>query len=272
MPEAVYGDWSAEREKIPSGFLQPTAHLNNVHRFGPAQLAQIRRAYYACITELDTMLGRLFARLRELNLLHNTWIVFTSDHGEMLGDHGMGGKTTFLEPAAHIPLIIRPAGEWDQEPRRGTTCDELATLQDILPTCLKLGRVETPAPAADYGLDLLAAAAGEATRPRFIGHCGQQFGVIEDFWKYTCTTAGEGELLFDLSTDPQEKVNLAPAQPGRCAAMRKALEAELATVQSPALDTDGRLALTPSIPPEDVRRWTAWPGFHFNTTPSDLLH
>ena len=273
VPPAVTGDWSADPTAIPSGFLQPTAQLNNVHRFSTAQLDQIRRAYYACITEIDTNLGRLFTALREQDLLGNTLILFTSDHGEMLGDHRMGGKSTFLEPSAHVPLVVRPPGEWDRDPTRGTVCDRLATLQDILPTCLGAAGIDTPLPPEVGGHDLRALAAGTADRPRFFGQCNHLFGAIDGHWKYTCTTAGPGgELLFNLADDPMETRNLAAAEPARCRTMRGDLEAELAAAGSPALDAAGRLAPTPGLSPDDVRRWTAWPGFHSNGSVTDLLH
>ena len=272
MPEPALGDWSADWQNIPPGFLEPTAHLNNAFRFTPDQLARIRRAYYACITELDVCLGRLFAAMRERNLLRDTLIIFTSDHGEMLGDHGMGGKTVFLEPSTHVPLLIRPPGEWDNEPMRGTVCDRLATLQDILPTCLSAAGLSTPLPRDADGHDLLAIAAGQDGRARFFGQCGSQFGVVEGDWKYVFTSAGGGELLFNLGQDPRETLNLAPSEPARCRELRAALESELAAAGSPDLDASGHLKIAPARPLKDVRRWSAWPGFHGNNTVTDLLH
>lgn len=269
MPAAVKGDWSADFDAIPVGFRQPTAHLNNAHRFSPAQLALIRRAYYACITEVDTTLGRLFAALRERELLPRTLIIFTSDHGDMLGDHGLGGKSLFLEPSAHVPFLIRPPGEWDQDPRRGTVDDRLVTLTDILPTCLQAAGIDEHLPPDTNGIDLLNPA---AQRSIFYGQCGTNYVVIEGHWKYTCTTLGEGQLLFDLHNDPMETHNLAHTHPDRCADMKQKLEAELARSNSPALAADGTLSTHPAPRMEDIRRWTAWPGFHSNTSNTDLLH
>lgn len=110
VPAPVRGDWSAMLDDVPPGFLASSFHLNMCHRFSDDLIADIRRAYYACITQIDYNLGMLFARLRELDLLENTWIMFTSDHGEMLGDHRMGAKSVGMEGSAHIPMLVKPPG------------------------------------------------------------------------------------------------------------------------------------------------------------------
>ena len=76
--------------------------------FGKEQRAASKRAYYACITQIDYALGRIFGCLRENDLFKNTWIIFTADHGEMLGDHHMSQKNLFFEGSAHVPLLIMP--------------------------------------------------------------------------------------------------------------------------------------------------------------------
>ncbi len=97
----------------------------------------------------------------------------------MLGDHGMGGKSNFLEGSAHIPLLVRPPGEWDQDHRRGTTCDSLACLRDILPTCLEAVGAPDRLPATADGLSLLAQARGDHTRIRLHGQCLHQFMTLD---------------------------------------------------------------------------------------------
>ncbi len=80
LPKPVLGDWSQDVSHIPTGFLNPTWLLNGVDRLGEQVIQQIRRAYYACITQIDYNLGYLFSRLRELNLLDKTLLVFSADH------------------------------------------------------------------------------------------------------------------------------------------------------------------------------------------------
>lgn len=258
VPAPVTGDWSEDAASISAGFFESTAQLNNVHRFSPEQLALIRRAHNAYITELDVALGRLFTALRETGLLRDTLIVFTSDHGEMLGDHRMGAKSSLFEPSAHVPFLVRPPGEWDEDPRRGTVDDRLATLADILPTCLAAAGIEGPLPEGADGRDLLAADA--PPRKRIFGQCNRQFGVIEGNWKYVFTSAGPAELLFDLGSDPMETHNLSRTEPHRCRAMREALEAELAAAGSPALTASGEIATVPARLAEDIRSWGSLAG------------
>ena len=83
----------------------------------------------------------MIGALKEEGILDDTIIVFTSDHGEMLFDHGMVGKRTFYENSTHVPLIFsgKPFSEM-----RGNTDDRIACLEDIMPTLLKLCEIEVP--------------------------------------------------------------------------------------------------------------------------------
>ena len=88
------------------------------------------------IKQIDDQLGRLFAFMAERGLLEHTLIVFTSDHGDYLGDHWMGEKDLFHEPSVKIPLIIcDPSAEADAT--RGTVCDALVEAIDLAPTFLE---------------------------------------------------------------------------------------------------------------------------------------
>ncbi len=150
LPPAVKGDWSAKWDAISPTLRRPTVHLSGCHRFGPQQWRDSRRAYYATITQIDCAIGLLLGRLRELGLLRNTWIVFSSDHGEMLGDHGLGAKATSLEAAARVPMLIRPPdtkAEFDA--MRGSVSHELVCLADIMPTCLALAGIDAIDPFAE---------------------------------------------------------------------------------------------------------------------------
>ncbi len=282
MPEVVLGDWSADPAGIHPSLAEPTWKLNNAQRFSPSQIQQIRRAYYACITEVDYALGRLFAELRERGLLHNTMIVFASDHGEMLGDHNLGAKSLFLEPAAHVPLIIRPPGEDDNDPRRGTVCNQIVGLQDILPTVLNAAGCGEQIPPDVPGIDLLAAAAAEGAvtgahgRQQFFGQCAHRFMHLNGDWKYLYSAAGGHRMLFNLAQDPMERDDLAGEEPQRCESMHAELVAALGETPggAPYFGSAAVEGSAPGAAPvlEDVRRFHAWPGFHSNPSETDLLH
>ena len=209
MPDPVMGDWSAHMDTAPLGFYKPTFQLNNIWRMSKAQKKQIKRAYYACISQIDYNLGLLFARMRELNLLENTWIIFTSDHGDLLGDHNMCAKTNFLEGSSHIPLLIKPPAEFGSSDTRyaGLQCGKITTLADIMPTILSICGISFP--EGLDGNDLLRYIEDENEKD-FYGNCEDKYFVFMDKqFKYMWTWYGGEELLFDLKHDPLEQHNLA---------------------------------------------------------------
>src|SRR5262249_6822796 len=74
------------------------------------QAREVKRFLYAGITLIDDQVGEILAALKRRGMLENTWVVYTSDHGEMAGDHRLIGKVVFYEPSVNIPLLVRPAG------------------------------------------------------------------------------------------------------------------------------------------------------------------
>jgi len=255
---------------IPQGFLAPTYCLNNAYRMSESQLQDVKRAYFACITQIDYQLGLLFARLREMNLLENTWIVFTSDHGEMLGDHHMSAKTVFLEGSAHVPLIIRPPhSSWQRHARAGERVETLCQLADVMPSILAMAGLDNP--GVTDGVDLMNLPAQGADRPFFGACAGQQYAILQDRIKYCFATAGGGELLFDLRQDPCELHNLIgdPSCREVLQSLRAALVAKLAQFEPERLK-DGRIRCdAPIAGPRDVSKW---PGYHSIGVPTDVLH
>ena len=275
----VYGDWSEELETMPQGFLAASYTLNATHRMSEDQLRNMKRAYYACITQVDYELGLLFARMREMDLLENTWIIFTSDHGEMLGDHHMGAKTVFLEGSAHIPLIIRPPStDVDRvchtnagRGHRGICVDHLVQLTDILPTVLSVAGIDVP--SGVDGVNMLDLPVNRAEDKRiFIGECADhQFAVMDNRYKYTVTAFGLQELLFDLQNDSLERQNLADMPEFKSIRNRlhKPLIEHLQTHRSRAVSGGELVDLGIIRSAGDMYRW---PGFHSLSVDSDVLH
>jgi arylsulfatase A-like enzyme len=253
---------------MPQGFLLWSWKINGCDRFDAHTVRDIRRAYYACITQIDYALGRLFARLRELNLLDNTMIIFTSDHGEMLGDHHMGGKSVFFEGSAHVPMLVVPASAQGREALRGTTCDALVTLADLYPTCLAAAGVRR---AAD-GHNLLRTARGRVPRKAVLGVCGDgDFALVAGQYKYVYCARGGAELLFDLGEDPYEQRDLIAARSHVRVHtdLRRELVRRLRTVHPPVL-RNGDLPRVPVPAAREMRN--RWPGFVSFCRPHDVLH
>lgn len=168
----------------------------------------MRRAYYALVSYIDDKVGELLDTLAETGHADDTVVIFTSDHGDMLGERGMVQKRTFYEWSARVPLIIGggpvPAG--------GATVPEPVSLIDIVPTLCELVGVE---PIRVDGRSLLPALGGEPLErgPVFVEYHSE--GVYAPCWlrrdgdlKYVYVH-GAGEQLFDVRADPDELVDLA---------------------------------------------------------------
>ena len=272
VPMPVTGDWSQRPEDVPPAFMQGTWHLNQCDRFDNELIRAARRAYYACITQIDYNLGLLFARMRELDLFENTLILFTSDHGDMMGDHHMGAKMNFFEGSAHIPMLVRGPRELIPEALCGTTCDGLANPADVYTTAMAAAGVEIPERWPVDGLDLLAMARGEAERPRLHGQCMNSHAVLEGHYKYMFHEAGGTEMLFDLDTDPMERNELIRA--GGHADVLERMRGRLVERLGPdhAAVQDGALVATAPEPEERAVRARSWPGYHSIGVPADVLH
>ncbi len=112
--------------------------------------------YYAMTDWVDDCLGRILAALERAGLAQNTIVVFSSDHGEMLGSHGMRGKMVFYEESVRIPFLVR----WPARIQPGTTSDACISAVDFLPTLL--GLMDVPAPDNVQGMNLSHCALGKA--------------------------------------------------------------------------------------------------------------
>ncbi len=190
------------------------------------QVRQLRAAYYGLISEVDAQIGRLMEFLKRRGLYDNTLILFTSDHGEQLGEHWMFAKYSYYEPTYAIPLIIR-----DPRPTaaRGTEVEAFSEAIDIMPTILEW--IGAPVPPQCDGRSLLPYLAGrEPPAPRAEVHWSFDFrnfaeksgepvlgltsetssmlGLRDERYKYV-HFAGLPPVFFDLREDPDEFHNLA---------------------------------------------------------------
>ncbi len=171
---------------------------------------EVRRAYAALVSHVDQQIGRILDRLDELGLTDDTLVIFTSDHGEHLGDHGQVQKgPPGLESCARVPLIV--AGPGHMQPARH---DELIELVDVLPTILDACGVQTPPEVQGRSFWPLVSGAGDYA-PRSSAYCefrregGLATRTIRTGrFRYAAAQDGR-QWLFDLQRDPGELVNLA---------------------------------------------------------------
>ena len=269
LPAPVTGDWSETVEDTPQGFLAGAYENTNMHLLGKEQRLASRRAYYACITQIDYQLGRIFGALRELDLLKNTWVIFTSDHGEMLGDHHMSQKNLFFEGSAHVPLLIMPP-QGRQLPHN-CVVDAPADLADLYPTILAMAGISSPVPVT--GQNLLKPDSLSRDRIFFGNSLNRNFCVMERRIKLVYSAVGDHCLLFDLKKDPMEQHDLSqdPAYQEIREHLWKLLLEHTAAHTPEALTESGSFKTyeAPRFPGDMPGRWF---GFHYHDYSVDTFH
>ena len=280
IPRPLEGDWmSDERSPHPFNRQRQSWSLDRLHW---DIIREARAAYYGLITQIDYNIGRILAALMDMRLFDDTMILYTSDHGEYLGDFRTGSKLFFHEPSAHIPMLIRLPRSEDGG-LHGSACDALATHADILPTCVAAAG-GTP-PADCDGMDLVAVARGQ-TPPRDYLQAGLAskplafLALTDGRWKYMYYPEGPTEQLFDLQSDPHESRDLAGV--AEFADTKRRLREELTRRQSQAtvalkgglkLCENGKLAeFAPLGDSVRDRRNKSWPGYHTDEHPWDVRH
>ncbi|HUW55220.1 MAG TPA: sulfatase-like hydrolase/transferase [Planctomycetota bacterium] len=173
------------------------------------RLKRIKACYTAQVSHVDEQVGRILGALDELGLSDNTLVIFTADHGEMLGDHTACQKSCSYEGAWGIPMILR----WPKVIGAGERSRAFATLLDVLPTCLdacalRAPAFEVPLPGSSLidGREVdrreYVFAEENARESRFLA-------VRDDRWKLTYWFRDGFTELWDLENDPNEFHNLA---------------------------------------------------------------
>ena len=222
MPLPYYGE--RPLATLPAPSWRERARMDGAQE-DPERLRRLKALYYGQISHIDDAAGRILAELERLGMAENTVIFFTSDHGEMLGDHGLGHKSVPYEPSTHVPFLLR----WPGKTEAGRVRNDLVSLTDIFPTILDgLGlRYPVAAAPAPSGLSLVSAEGGGCAQPRsaFVSEYGADanrwMSVRTQTHKFNFWAMGGREELFDLQADPQEKVNLVPSNKALAASMRE---------------------------------------------------
>jgi len=205
LPGPWIGDWV---EPCDKDTLLTNAFEGRIEK---GALRRATEAYYASITYIDRQIGKLTAYLMRNRLWNNTVILFTSDHGELLGDHHLFRKGPALQGSAHIPFIVKPVERMKQQ-----RIQNPVSLCDIMPTFLEWAGIEPAYPTdGDSLLPLLRGQCwsrtyiyGENYRDLPFYKAGWAF-VVDGRYKYIWDSLRGRELLFDLKNDPHELTNLA---------------------------------------------------------------
>ena len=203
------------------------------------QAREVKQGYYAAISFVDAQIGRVLGALDRLKLWDNTVVVFWSDHGYHLGEHGLWMKQSLFENSARVPFIIVAPGAKGN----GTASARPVELVDIYPTLAELAGLKPPANLAGASLKPLLAdpqakwekpAFTQVWRGTFPGH-----SVRTERHRYTEWDHGkQGAQLYDYQTDPQEFHNLAsdPAHAKVVAELKALLEKNWKTEYRPTAE------------------------------------
>ena len=220
------------RPPVPDEISRRLRHTASIGQATSEERRRWRAAYYGNITLIDEWIGRILDVLERRDLLRNTWIVFISDHGEQLGDHGLWGKTVFYQGSVHVPLIVRPP-----DGIAGWQDDGLTEQIDISATLLDIAG----APALDASL-------GRSLVPRLLRRDvpGKDFVLSELFGQTMLLTGTDKFVLpvtggavsqhFDLTEDPNELNNLVDGKSSSRPALRTCLEPLWELVNDEALN------------------------------------
>ena len=220
IPERFYRMYNLENiypPELPGGWppeLHPVqAATNRYNKFDLApfpegNIRRARAAYYGMITMLDEWVGRILTSLEKSGRAGNTVVIFTSDHGEMLGEHGMWFKGCPYDPAARVPLIIAGPGF------ESNTIAAPVSHVDLAATILELAGLE-PFPGLRGRSVMPLVQGAETGEDRWTyselnneGNITGSFWVRKGDWKYVYFV-GYQPLLFNLKDDPGEFANLA---------------------------------------------------------------
>jgi arylsulfatase A-like enzyme len=186
--------------------------------FTSAHKRKIRAHYAALVKQIDDKVGEIIQTLKDTDRWDNTIVIFCSDHGDYLGDHGLIGKGTFFESSIKVPLIVRIPGMDESRIH-----DRPASIEDITATLLHFGGCEVPGyadsrPLADLDID------GTTARDCVFGVLSGGSMIYDGTWKLARYNNGWGSF-FNIQDDPAEQHNRID-DPG-CQAIREQLDAEL---------------------------------------------
>jgi arylsulfatase A-like enzyme len=227
-PEPYYSMYPAEEMQPPvsiaddmenSPYGTANGRLANPEYSDPENIKYMISNYFGLVKEIDDWVGKILEKLDEHGLTENTLVIFTSDHGEMLGSHGMREKNVFYEESAHIPLLMKLPGEIN----KNSEVEAYVSLIDLFPSImdyLDLGEHRSDGKSLrglingtdnDHGSYVV-------TEWDYRGDISPNYMIVKEGWKlmvpYT-VSSNVINALYDLNTDPHEMDNLLGNNPNR---------------------------------------------------------
>lgn len=204
LPEQHKNDW----DDIPaSGISRDNTKNNGIDRY-PDNQKRMWQHYYAAVSFVDAQVGRVMNELERLGLRESTLVIFTSDHGYHLGEHGFWKKSNLHEESQRVPLIISAPG------MKPGVSHSLTELVDIYPTILDFLKVKTPEYCEGLSLKPLLENPSTTLRDHALSYQIipndniERFALRANDWAYMVYENGEEEL-YDMQRDPKQFTNLA---------------------------------------------------------------
>ena len=190
-----------------------------------AEILSARTAYWALVTRMDIMIGEILTALRKNDLAENTLIIYSSDHGDQVGEHGLWMKRTFYEGSVKVPAIL----SWPGALPEGVQCDRVLSSLDLNATMLAaLGAPPLPNARGRSVLELVRHPDTEWEDLVFSEYCTYEDClhrmIRRDEWKLNYYH-GQEPQLFNLADDPDELLDR--AQDASCQEIRERLTAEV---------------------------------------------
>lgn len=203
VDEPFIGDWAEDAQSLPYAL---KLHMDKRSPLDPTGTRLARMGFYAQCTYIDHQMRLLIGTLSEEGLLDDTIILFTSDHGDMLGNHDLWAKPTMHEWSSRVPMILMPTAAYDRTGHHQVD-DRLVALRDVMPTLLDLAGIPIPKTVEGHSLlsnycrDHLYCEHWEDDRAMRMMRTGQH--------KLIWYPVGNRIQLFDLEADPHEMRDLA---------------------------------------------------------------
>ncbi len=245
IPPASVGDWAAK-------YAPRSDDSNSIWHgdMGADQVRTSRQGYYGNITFIDEKIGEILAALEKRGMLENTLIVFTADHGDMMGDHHMWRKTYAYQGSANVPMIVRwPKGTLSEN--RGRVLDQPVELRDIFPTFMDAAGAAGAETLDGKSMLTLVENSDAEWRPyidlehdRCYSPLNHWTAVTDGRSKFIFHCETGEEQFFDLDADPGETKDRAqdPAYADRVAKWRQYMVDHLSERGEPFVK-DGKLAI-----------------------------
>jgi arylsulfatase A-like enzyme len=203
ISDPVKGDWT--EDDMPAMYHNREAAFN-WDELTPEIIKESRRRYYGQISQIDYHLGRLFGSLKSHGVDDDTAIIFTADHGENLGDHGLFAKHCFLESSAKVPMIVRPPAN-DKRYDRSVVHDVPVQTADLCPTFFDM--LDLPQDDHAEGKSILPLLTNEEFADRILfGEVTKSAAAYNKELKYIYYQEGGTEQLFNIKEDPDDLHNI----------------------------------------------------------------